>query len=111
LWARRFFYAMPSDPEIEAHRQWLDALVKDTDATEAKAAAARHRVQAARLLMEEEQAAAADLERKAAAAKGWYRLLPRHRLRPTWSTMLPTTRHLSPTSTFRQRQYQMFANW
>jgi hypothetical protein len=42
--------------EIEAPRQWLDALVKDVDTAEAKAAA--------RLLLEEEQAATADLERR-----------------------------------------------
>jgi hypothetical protein len=36
--------AMASDPDTEALRQWLDALVKDADTTEAKAAAARHRV-------------------------------------------------------------------
>jgi hypothetical protein len=41
---------MPSDPETEALRQRLDALVKDVNAAEAKAAAARRRVQAARLL-------------------------------------------------------------
>jgi hypothetical protein len=35
---------MPSDPETEAVRQRLDALVKDADATEAKATAARGHV-------------------------------------------------------------------
>jgi hypothetical protein len=45
---------MHSDPETEALRQWFDALVKDIDAAEAKAAAARRRVQAACLLLEEE---------------------------------------------------------
>jgi hypothetical protein len=59
---------MPLDPETETLRQWLGALVKDADATEAKVAAARHHVQAARLLLEEEQTTVADLERKAAAA-------------------------------------------
>jgi hypothetical protein len=33
---------MPSDPETEALRQRLDALVKDADAAEAKAATTRH---------------------------------------------------------------------
>jgi hypothetical protein len=61
---------MPSDPETEALRQRLDTLVKDTDAAEAKAATARHRVQAARLLLEEEQTASVDPERKAAVTKG-----------------------------------------
>jgi hypothetical protein len=61
---------MPSNSETEALRQRLNALVKDTDAVEAKAAAACRRVQAARLLLEEEQAVAADHERKTAAAKG-----------------------------------------
>jgi hypothetical protein len=57
---------MASDPDVEVLRQRLDALVKDADATEAKAAATQRRVQAALLLLEEEQAAAV-------AAKG---LLP-----------------------------------
>jgi hypothetical protein len=35
---------MPSDPETEALRQRLDALVKDADTAEAKVAAAHHRV-------------------------------------------------------------------
>jgi hypothetical protein len=61
---------MPSDPETEALRQRLDTLVKDADAAEAKAATARHRVQAARLLLEEEQTASVDPERKAAVTKG-----------------------------------------
>jgi hypothetical protein len=60
---------MPSDPETEALRQRLDALVKDADAPKAKAAAARRRVQATCQLLEEEHVTAADLERKAAATK------------------------------------------
>jgi hypothetical protein len=51
---------MPSDPETEALRQLLDALVKDADA---KAAVARRCVQAARLLLEEEQVAVAETSR------------------------------------------------
>jgi hypothetical protein len=43
---------MPLDPEIEALRQRLDALVKD--AAEAKAVIACHRVQAAHLLLKEQ---------------------------------------------------------
>jgi hypothetical protein len=61
---------MPSDPEIEALRQRLDALVND--ASKVEAAAAHRHVQAARLLLEE-QATDDDLERKAATANG---LLP-----------------------------------
>jgi hypothetical protein len=76
---------MPSDPESDALQQRLNALVKDTDATETKATAARRRVQVARLLLEEEQAAAADLERKAAAAKG---LLPSSSSSSTTSDMV-----------------------
>jgi hypothetical protein len=45
---------MPLDSENEALQQWLDALVKDVDATEAKAATARRHVQATHLLLEEE---------------------------------------------------------
>jgi hypothetical protein len=77
---------MPLDPETEALWQQLDALAKDFDAAEAKVAAARCRVQAARLLLEEEQvAAAADLERKAAATKG---LLPSSSSSSTTSNMV-----------------------
>jgi hypothetical protein len=61
---------MPSDLETEALREWLDALVKDTDVTEAKATAERRRVQVTCRLLEEEQVTAADLKRKAAATKG-----------------------------------------
>jgi hypothetical protein len=64
---------MASDLDTEVLWQRLDALAKDIDVAEAKAAAARRHVQAAQLLLEEEQAATADLERKAASAKG---LLP-----------------------------------
>jgi hypothetical protein len=64
---------MPLEPETDALRQRLDALIKDADIVESKAVAARHRVQAARLLLEEEHVVIADLERKAAIAK---RLLP-----------------------------------
>jgi hypothetical protein len=60
---------MPSDLETEVLRQRLDALVKDANAVEAKAVAARRRVQATRLLLEEEQATAIDLEKKAATTK------------------------------------------
>jgi hypothetical protein len=82
---RRFFSAMPSDLKIEALRQRLDALVKDADAAEAKAATACRRVQAACLLLEEEQAATADLERKAVTAKG---LLPSSSSSSTTSDMV-----------------------
>jgi hypothetical protein len=61
---------MASDLDTEVLQQQLDALVKDTNAAEAKAAATRRRVQAVLLLLEEEQATAANLEWKAAAAKG-----------------------------------------
>jgi hypothetical protein len=60
---------MPLNPKTEALQQRLDALVKDADATKAKATAARRRVQAANLLLEEEQTTASDLERKADTAK------------------------------------------
>jgi hypothetical protein len=76
---------MPSDLKIEALRQRLDALVKDADAAEAKAATACRRVQAACLLLEEEQAATADLERKAVTAKG---LLPSSSSSSTTSDMV-----------------------
>jgi hypothetical protein len=87
---------MPSDLEIEALQQQLDALVKDVDTAEAKAAAARRRVQAARLLLEEEQAVTADLERKAAAAKG---LLPSSSSSSTTSDMVDGVAYDSPLVT------------
>jgi hypothetical protein len=88
---------MPSDPESDALQQRLNALVKDTDAAETKATAARRRVQVARLLLEEEQAAAADLERKAAAAKG---LLPSSSSSSTTSDMVngATNLHVQATN-------------
>jgi hypothetical protein len=67
--------AMAFDPNTEALRQWLDALVKDTDTAEAKGVAARHRV----------QATVADLKRKAAVAKG---LLPASSSSSTTSDMV-----------------------
>jgi hypothetical protein len=73
------------DLETEALRQRFDALVKDVDVAEVKAATARRRVQAARLLLEEEHAVAADLERKAATAKG---LLPSSSSSSTTSDMV-----------------------
>jgi hypothetical protein len=76
---------MPSDPENEALQQWLDALVKDVDVAEAKAAAAHRHVQAAHLLLEEEHVIAANLKRKAAATKG---LLPSSSSSSTTSNMV-----------------------
>jgi hypothetical protein len=76
---------MPSDPETEALRQRLDALVMGIDAAEAKAVVAHHRVQAARLLLEKEHATAANLKRKAATAKG---LLPSFSSSSTTSDMV-----------------------
>jgi hypothetical protein len=73
------------DLETEAFRQRFDALVKDVDVAEVKAATARRRVQAARLLLEEEHAVAADLERKAATTKG---LLPSSSSSSTTSDMV-----------------------
>jgi hypothetical protein len=74
---------MASDPDTEVLWQWLNALIKDVDAAEAKAVAARRRVQAARLLLMEEQAGATDLERKAATAKGLLPAPPCPWLHPT----------------------------
>jgi hypothetical protein len=45
---------MPSDPETEALRQRLDAVVKDANTTEAKVATTYRCVQVAHLLLEEE---------------------------------------------------------
>jgi hypothetical protein len=65
---------MPSDivalpaADIEVPKQRLNALVATAEAAE-KAAAACHRLLAARQLLDKEQAAAADLEQQAAAKK------------------------------------------
>jgi hypothetical protein len=67
---RRYSIVMSSDQETEALRQRLEALVKDADTTEAKAATTRHRVKATRQLLEEEKATANDLERTAVVTKG-----------------------------------------
>jgi hypothetical protein len=76
---------MPSDPEIEALRQRLDAFVKDTDAAKAKATTAHRGVEATRMLLEEEHTTTTDLERKAATAKG---LLPSSSSSSTTSNMV-----------------------
>jgi hypothetical protein len=66
---------MPSDiialpaADAEVSKQWLDALVTVAEAAKEKAAAAGHRVLAARQLLDKEQATAVDLERQAVAKK------------------------------------------
>jgi hypothetical protein len=59
---------MPDDTEATALRARLNAIVKQAEDTEAQATAARHRVQAARLLLEEESKAVA-LEQTATTAR------------------------------------------
>jgi hypothetical protein len=46
---------MPDDTEAAALRAWLEATIKKIEDAEAQAVAARHRVQAARLLLKEEE--------------------------------------------------------
>jgi hypothetical protein len=58
---------MPDDIEVAALRAQLEAIVKEAEDAEAQAAAARCRVQAARLLLEESKAAA--LEQTTTAAR------------------------------------------
>jgi hypothetical protein len=45
---------MPDDTEAADFRARLEAIIKEAEDAEAQVAAARHRVQAARLLLEEE---------------------------------------------------------
>jgi hypothetical protein len=59
---------MPDDTEATALRARLNAIVKEAEDAEAQATAARHRVQAVRLLLEEEESKAAALEQTAIAA-------------------------------------------
>jgi hypothetical protein len=58
---------MPDDTEATAIRARLEAIVKEAKDAEAQAAAARHRVQAARLLLEDSKATA--LEQTATTAR------------------------------------------
>jgi hypothetical protein len=46
---------MPDDTEVAALRARLEAIIKEAMDAEAQATAARHRVQAARLLLTEEE--------------------------------------------------------
>jgi hypothetical protein len=59
---------MPDDTEATAIRARLEAIVKEAKDAEAQTAAARHRVQAARLLLEEDSKATA-LEQTATTAR------------------------------------------
>jgi hypothetical protein len=58
---------VPDDTEVAALRARLEAIIKEVEDAEAQAAAARHRVQAARLLLTEESKATT-LEQTATAA-------------------------------------------
>jgi hypothetical protein len=60
---------MPDDTEAAALCTRLEAVIKEAEDAEARAAAARHRVQAARLLLTEEESKATALEQTATAAR------------------------------------------
>jgi hypothetical protein len=53
---------MPDDTETTALRARLETIIKEAEDAEAQAATARHRVQAARLLLTEEESKATALE-------------------------------------------------
>jgi hypothetical protein len=59
---------MPNNTEVAALRARLEAIVKEAEDAKAQAVIARHRVQAARLLLEEESKAIA-LEQMATSAR------------------------------------------
>jgi hypothetical protein len=59
---------MPDNTMAATLRARLDAIIKEAEAAEAQAAAARGRVQAARILLEEEESKATALEQTATAA-------------------------------------------
>jgi hypothetical protein len=59
---------MPDDTEAAALRARLEAIIKEAEDVEAQAAAARHHIQAARLLLAEEESKATALEQMAIAA-------------------------------------------
>jgi hypothetical protein len=59
---------MPDDTEAASLRARLEAIVKEAEDAEVQAAAARHRIQAAHLLLNEEESKATALEQTATAA-------------------------------------------
>jgi hypothetical protein len=59
---------MPDDTEAAAHHARLEAIIKEAEDTEAQFAAARHHVQAARLLVTDEESKATALEQTAIVA-------------------------------------------
>jgi hypothetical protein len=58
---------MPDNAEAVALRTRLEAIIKEVEDAEAQAAAARHRIQIARLLLEEDESKATVLEQTATA--------------------------------------------
>jgi hypothetical protein len=60
---------MPDDIETAALRARLEAIIKEAEDAEAQATAARHRVQAARLILVEEESKATALEQTATTAR------------------------------------------
>jgi hypothetical protein len=60
---------MPDDTEAAALCAWLGAIIKEAEDAEAQAAAARHRVQAARLHLAEEESKATALEQTVTAVR------------------------------------------
>jgi hypothetical protein len=60
---------MPDDTEAAALRARLEAIIKETEDAEAQAATARHRVQAACLLLAEEESKATALKQTATTAR------------------------------------------
>jgi hypothetical protein len=60
---------MPDDTDAVALHARLEAIVKEVEDAEAQAAAARHRIQAARLLLEEEESKATALEQTATTVR------------------------------------------
>jgi hypothetical protein len=60
---------MPNDTEAVALRARLEAIIKEAEDTEAQAAAAHRRVQAARLLLAEEESKATALEQMATVVR------------------------------------------
>jgi hypothetical protein len=60
---------MPDDTEAVALHARLEAIVNEVEDAEAQAAAARHCIQAARLLLEEEESKATALEQTATTVR------------------------------------------
>jgi hypothetical protein len=83
---------MPDDTETTALCAQLETIIKEAEDAEAQAAAARHRVQAARLLLTEEESKATALEQTATGARQRVSSLPSSTSSPATAPPLVSSR-------------------